>query len=48
MKHTKKACMCICVQETFRCYTEGHDLVGHIGESWMVGLGDLRALFQPW
>ena len=34
-------------QATFRC-TEGHGLVGDIGDRWMVGLDDLRGLFQPW
>ena len=33
------------VRETFRC-TEGHGLVGNIGDRWTVGLGDLRCLFQ--
>ena len=36
------------VQETFRCHTEGHGLVGNIGEKWKVGLDDVRGLFQPW
>ena len=36
------------IQETFRCCTEGHGLVGNIGDGWMVGLDDLRGLFQPW
>lgn len=27
--------------------TEGRALVGNIGDSWMVGLRDLRGLFQP-
>ena len=31
------------VQETFRCCTKGHGLVG-----WLVGLDDLGGLFQPW
>ena len=35
------------VQETFRCCTEGYDLVGHISDKWMIGLDDLRGLFQP-
>ena len=35
-------------QEKFRCCTEGHGLVGNIGDRWMVGLDDLRGLFQPW
>ena len=26
------------VQETFRCCTQGHGLVGNIGERWTVGL----------
>jgi len=36
------------VQEPFRCCTEGRSLVGNIGNRWMVGLDDLRGLFQPW
>ena len=36
------------VQEMFRCCTEGHGLVGNIGDRWTVGLGDLRGLFQLW
>jgi len=32
------------VQETFRC-TEGHGLVGNIGDRWTVGLDDLVGLF---
>ena len=36
------------VQEMFRCCTEGHNLVGIIADKWMVGLDDLRGLFQPW
>ena len=36
------------VQEMFRCCTEGCGLVGNIGVGWLVGLGDLRGLFQPW
>ena len=36
------------VQEMFRCCTEGHGLVGNIGDRWMVGLDDHRGLFQPW
>jgi len=35
------------VQETRRCGTYGHCLVGHIGGGWAVGLDDLRGLFQP-
>jgi len=35
------------VQETRRCGTYGHSLVGHIGAGWAVGLDDLRGLFQP-
>ena len=27
---------------------EGHGLVRTIGDGWMVGLGDLVDLFQPW
>ena len=36
------------VQETCRCCTEGHGLVGNIGDRWMVGLDDLRGVFQLW
>ena len=36
------------VQEVFRCCTEGHGLVGNIGDRWTVGAGDLRGLFRPW
>ena len=36
------------VQGTFGCYVEGHGLVRAIGDGWMVGLGDLVGLFQPW
>ena len=36
------------VQEMFRCCTEGHGLVGNIGNGWMVGLDDAGGLFQPW
>ena len=36
------------VQETLTCCTEGHGLVGNIGDRWMVGLDDLGGLFQPW
>ena len=36
------------VQETFRYCTKDHDLVGNIGDGWMVGLNDLRCLFQLW
>jgi len=32
------------VQEPWRCGTEGH---GNTDGRWMVGLGDLRGLFQP-
>ena len=32
----------------FRCHTEGHGLVGNIGDRWAVALDDLRGLFQPW
>ena len=35
------------VQETWRCCTEGHSLVGNIGDKWIVGLDDLGGLFQP-
>jgi len=31
-----------------RCCTEGHGLVGNIGDRWTVGLDDLGDLFQPW
>ena len=32
-----------------QCYRlQGHGLVGNTGDRWMVGLGDLRGLFQPW
>ena len=34
-------------KEVFICCTEGHDLVGNIGDKWMVALDDLRGLFQP-
>jgi len=34
--------------EMSRCCTEGHDLVGNIGDRWTVGLDDLKLLFQPW
>ena len=36
------------VQETFRCCTERHDLVGNVSDRWTVGLDDLRGLLQPW
>jgi len=36
------------VQEAFRCCTEGHSLVGNIGDRWTAGLDDLTGLFQPW
>ena len=36
------------VQGMFRCCTEGHGLVGNIDDRWMVGLDDLRGLFQTW
>ena len=36
------------VQEMLRGSTEGHGLVGNIGERQMVGLDDLGGLFQPW
>jgi len=32
------------VQETFRCCTEGHGLMGNIVDRWMIGQGDLRGL----
>ena len=31
----------------FRCCTEGRGLGRSIGIRWIVGLGDLRGLFQP-
>ena len=36
------------VQEMFRHCTEGHGLVGNVGDMCAVGLDDLRGLFQPW
>jgi len=36
------------VQEMFRCCIEGHNLVRNIGNRWMIGLDDLRGLFQSW
>ncbi len=36
------------VQEMFSYFTEGHDLVGNIGDRWMVGLNNVGGLFQPW
>lgn len=36
------------VQEIFRCYTEGHGLVGNIYDRWTDGLDDLRGLLQPY
>ena len=36
------------VQEMFRCCTEIHNLVGNIGDRWMIWLDDLRGFFQPW
>jgi len=35
------------VQETVRCFSKGHVLVGKYGGRWTVGLDDLGALFQP-
>lgn len=32
-------------QETYTYCTEGHGLVGYIGDRWMLGLGDLRGVF---
>ena len=29
------------IQEMFICCTEGHGLVGNIGDRWTVGLNDL-------
>ena len=37
-----------CFRNKFRFCTEGHGLVGNIGDRWMVELDDLRDLFQPW
>lgn len=36
------------VQETVRYCTEGHGLVGTIGDRWMVGLDNLGGLLQLW
>lgn len=30
-----------------RC-TKGRGLVGNVGDKWMVGVDDLRGLFQRW
>ena len=35
-------------QETFRCCSEGYGSVGNGAGRWMVGLHDLRGLFQTW
>jgi len=35
------------IQETCTCGTSGHGLVGNIAGRWMVGLDDLRGVFQP-
>ena len=35
------------VEETFRCCTEGHSLVGNTGDRWTTGLDYLGGLFQP-
>ena len=35
------------VQEMRRCGTKQYGLVGNIVGRWMVGLDDLRGLFQP-
>ena len=35
-------------KKKFRCCTEGHVLVGNIGDSWTIELDDLGGLFQPW
>jgi len=35
------------VQGTCECGTKGHSVVDNTGGRWMVGLGDLRSLFQP-
>jgi len=32
----------------FRCGPKGHGLVGNTGGRRMVGMDDLRGLFQPW
>ena len=36
------------IQETCKCGTKEHGLVGSIGGRWTVGLDDLRDLFQPY
>ena len=36
------------VQGMFRCYLEGHGLVGNTGDKRTVGQGDLVGLFQLW
>ena len=36
------------VQGMFGSCVEGHGLVRTIGDGWMVGLGDLVGLVQPW
>ena len=35
------------VQGMCKCSTEGRGLVSNIDGRWMVGLDDLRGLFQP-
>jgi len=35
------------VEETFRCCTEGHGLVGNIGDMWKTALDD-KGLYQAW
>jgi len=35
------------LQEVCGCGTEGHVVTGRSGDKLMVGLGDLRGLFQP-
>jgi len=36
------------VEETFRCFTEGHGLVGNTHDTQTVGLDVLGGLFLPW
>ena len=35
------------VQKLCRCGSKEQGLVGNIGGGWMIGLHDLRGLFQP-
>jgi len=35
-------------QEPWKYGTEDHGLVANIGSRWMVGVNDLRGLFQPY